>query len=205
MPLERGQLRRRVLVQELVDRQVSTADLDHDLATLDPYVDPARAKLIDAFRLAHEQDLELFLVRVVVDVVAERYVGDIRLDRYVELHLVGNIVEDVGELLDVQAELVVFPTEAGVIVPELLVELAHLIEQLEARLVGHVQFLLNLQHVVGRDLHLPLVLGQPFHAGPVLAFEFRNFLHKHIIVRLLIIAHLLKFSNVITLVSTDLF
>lgn len=72
-------------------------------------------------------------------------------------------------------------------------------------MVGHVQFLLNLQHVVGRDLHLPLVLGQPFHAGPVLAFEFRNFLHKHIYMRLLRIAHLFKFSNMVGLVATDLF
>ena len=72
-------------------------------------------------------------------------------------------------------------------------------------MVGLEAPLLQLQDVVCRRLDLSLKVALSLQAALVVAFEFRNFLHKHIDVRLLIIAHLLKFSDVITLVCTDLF
>ena len=68
LSLEGSQFGRRILLQEFVDGQITTANLDHNLATLYLDHDSALAKLVDALRLAHEHNLQLLLVGVAIDV-----------------------------------------------------------------------------------------------------------------------------------------
>ena len=154
--------------------------------------------MIDALRLTHEHDLQLLLVRVVVNVLSKFCVD--RISLYRDIH--GNSLLDIDELLLVLClQLFNIRFKSTYV----LFQSAHLLEQLETQLVGLEAPLLELQYVVRRRLDLPLKVALSLQAALVVAFEFRNFLHKHIDVRLLIIAHLLKFSDVITLVCTDLF
>ena len=73
-----------VLVQELVNGEESTANLDEDLASLDLDHHATGAELVDALRLAHEHDLQLLAVGVVVDVLGELQVDRVGLDRDVD-------------------------------------------------------------------------------------------------------------------------
>ena len=68
------------MVQELVDGQVATTDLDNDLASLDLDEHALRAKFVNAFRLPHEHDLELLAIRIVVNVLSKLGVDIVRLD-----------------------------------------------------------------------------------------------------------------------------
>ena len=74
----------RVLVQELVDGEVAAADLDLNLVTFNLDHDTARAELVDTFRLAHEHDLELLAVWVVIDVLRQLFVRWAVLNRDVD-------------------------------------------------------------------------------------------------------------------------
>ena len=73
-----------VLVQELVNGEESTANLDEDLASLDLDHHATGAELVDALRLAHEHDLQFLAVGVVVDVLGELQVDRVGLDRDVD-------------------------------------------------------------------------------------------------------------------------
>ena len=73
-----------VLVQELVNGEESTANLDEDLASLDLDHHATGAELVDALRLAHEHDLQLLAVGVVVDVLGKLQVDRVGLDRDVD-------------------------------------------------------------------------------------------------------------------------
>ena len=73
-----------VLVQELVNGEESTANLDEDLASLDLDHHATGAELVDALRLAHEHNLQLLAVGVVVDVLGKLQVDRVRLDRDVD-------------------------------------------------------------------------------------------------------------------------
>jgi len=68
--LEPFKLLRRVLIKELVDAEMATANLDHDLVTFYFDMDAALAEGIDAGSFAHEHDLKLLPVRVIVDVLS---------------------------------------------------------------------------------------------------------------------------------------
>ena len=83
-----------VLIQELVDGEVPTADLDLDLVSFDLDHDSARAKLVDALRLPHEHNLELLAIGVVVDVLSQLLVRGAVLDRDVDCNA-GLKVNDV--------------------------------------------------------------------------------------------------------------
>ena len=57
----------RVLVYELIDRQIAAANANLDATFLDSHIDLLRAKGIDALALSHEHDFQLVPVRIVVD------------------------------------------------------------------------------------------------------------------------------------------
>ena len=56
-----------VLIQELIDGKVATADLDVDLASVHSHCDLLRTKLVGSLRLSHEHNLKLRSFRIVVD------------------------------------------------------------------------------------------------------------------------------------------
>jgi len=60
-----------ILIDELVDGQVATSDLDLDFVLLDTDSDALLAELVDALSLSQEHDLQLCSVRVVVDILCE--------------------------------------------------------------------------------------------------------------------------------------
>ena len=80
VPLETLELNRSVLVEELVDGEEATSDLDLDLSALNLDHDATRSKLVDALGLAHEHDLQLLTVGVVVDVLCKFSVDRVLLD-----------------------------------------------------------------------------------------------------------------------------
>jgi len=96
--------------------------LDKDLAAFDLDAHTLLTELIDTLRLAHEHDLELVAVGEVVDVVAERHIDLVLLD--------GDVDSD-----------------AALQVDDVLLKGAHLLEQLQARLVRLETLLLDLLNV----------------------------------------------------------
>ena len=78
------ELDRRVLVQELIKREVATSNSDLNLVTHATNHYTLGTKLISAFRFAHEHDLQFLSVRVVVDVLCKLLVDCIVLDRDVD-------------------------------------------------------------------------------------------------------------------------
>ena len=129
-----------VLIKELVQGQVATANLDLNLVTHAHDAHALAAELINAVRLAHEHNLQLLPVGVVVDVLSELLV-----DRVI-LH--GNVDRDTRlEIDDVLSQrlnfaLVVF----------------HLLKHLELRRLRLVEFLLKLADVCRGALKLLLQL-----------------------------------------------
>ena len=94
MSVESCKLSRRVLIDEFVDGKVTSANLDRDFSTVNLDTDTTGSKLIDALRLSHEHDLELLLVRIVVDVFSQLRVNRVSLHWYVD----RNSLLDVDEL-----------------------------------------------------------------------------------------------------------
>ena len=80
LALEFLKLHRRVLIEKLVNREVTTADLDQDLVFLNFDADATGAKLVDALRLSQKHDLEFLSVRVVIDVLGKLHVDNVALD-----------------------------------------------------------------------------------------------------------------------------
>ena len=80
MSVKCSELSGRVLVQEFVDGEVTSAHFDRNLSTVDFDADSTGAELIYTFRLSHEHDLELLLVRIVVDILGQLGVNDIGLN-----------------------------------------------------------------------------------------------------------------------------
>lgn len=70
----------RVLVQELVDAQVATTHSDVNLIFVNLNDDALGTELVDALRLAHEQNLKLLAVGVVIDVLGDLLVYLVVLD-----------------------------------------------------------------------------------------------------------------------------
>lgn len=68
------------MVEELVNGEESTSDLDLDLSALNLDHDATRSKLVDALGLAHKHDLQLLTVGVVVDVLCKFCVDHVLLD-----------------------------------------------------------------------------------------------------------------------------
>ena len=80
LSLELLELSRRVLIQELVQGEVAAANSDFDVVLLDLDSDSLGSKLVDALRLAHEHNLELGPLGVVVDEFSELSVDWVLLD-----------------------------------------------------------------------------------------------------------------------------
>ena len=59
----------RILVQELIDGEISTADFNCNLISLNLDSDSLRAKLVNTRRFAHKHDLQLLAVWIVVDIL----------------------------------------------------------------------------------------------------------------------------------------
>ncbi len=83
-PLELLQFLRSVLVQKLIDGEVTASDLDHDLVSGDFDVDATRAELVDTLLFSHEHDLQFLAVGVVVDVLGQLFVDGAILCRNVD-------------------------------------------------------------------------------------------------------------------------
>ena len=69
------------MVDELIDRQESSSNLNLDLVPFDLDHDTLRAELIDALRFTHEHDLHLGPIRVIVDVLRKAFINIVSLDR----------------------------------------------------------------------------------------------------------------------------
>ena len=63
------QLNRNVLVQELVDLEPASANLDEEVIPFDFDLDPTSTELVYALLHAQEHDLELSAVGIVIDVL----------------------------------------------------------------------------------------------------------------------------------------
>jgi len=139
----------RVLVEELVKGEVTTTDFDLDLVTDTAHPNALSAELVHTFRLAHEHNLELLSVRVVVDVFSQLLVDHVILD--------GDVHSDARlQIDDVLAEL--FGLLVGLINLSLVV--FHLLEHLQLHCLGLVELFLELGDV-GRStfkLYLELAL-----------------------------------------------
>ena len=129
-----------VLIKELVQGQVATANLDLNLVTHAHDAHALAAELINAVRLAHEHNLQLLPVGVVVDVLSELLV-----DRVI-LH--GNVDRDTRlEIDDVLSQRLNF-----------VLVVFHLLKHLELRRLRLVEFLLKLADVCRGALKLLLQL-----------------------------------------------
>ena len=79
-PIEPLKLLRGVLVQEFVNREETSTDLDLDLASLHLHHDLTGSKLVDSLRLTHEHDLQLLSLWVVVEVLSKLRVNLVSLN-----------------------------------------------------------------------------------------------------------------------------
>ena len=123
-------------------------------------MDTTLAELVDTRRLSHEHDLELLAVRVVVDVLCQLGVDCVRLD--------GDVNSDSAlKVNDVLLQ--------GLY---LGLKVAHLLQQLQARLVRLEALLLKLHDVVCGRLHLPMELVFVVEKAFVLGLERVIFLKK---------------------------
>ena len=159
-PVQFFKLSRSVLIQELVDGEEATTDLDLDLSTLDFDHDLAGTELVDALRLSHEHDLQLLAIRVVVDILRKVSVDRVSLDRDVDSDARLHVQDVLLESLNLDLE----PADA--------------FEQLQARLVCLEASGFDLQDVVRGDLQFPLQVLLVVQQALVLAFELSIFLHK---------------------------
>ena len=125
-PLE---LYRRVLVQELVDREEASTNLDFDLSSRHFDEDFASAKLVDTLGLSHEHNLELLSFRIVVDVLGKFHVNLVSLHRNVDCDTVLDGKNILLECLHIDP------------VPLLLI--TQLLEQFKGKLVGIEALLLE--------------------------------------------------------------
>ena len=152
--------------------------MDQNLASLYLHADTLGAELVNSVRLAHEHDLELVTVGVVVDVLCEFSVNRVGLDRNVDSNTSFK-VDDVG-LKSFDFSLKVF----------------HLLQQLKTSAVGFEALCLDTLNVSGCSLQLSLKFVLVIKKALVLLLKCSIFLYKYIYVRLLLIAHLFKLGDV---------
>jgi len=140
LALQLLQLLGRVLVEELVDGEVAAAHPYLDVVLLYFDGDSLRAELVNALGFAHEHDLELGAVGVVVDVLGQLLVDHVFLDGDVDRNSLLEVDDVLLELADLHL---------GVL---------ELLEELETNLIALVNLLLHRHHEVGRLLELVLNL-----------------------------------------------
>ena len=149
----------RVLIQELVDAEVASTNLDQDLAALDLDAHSLLTKLVDTLRLAHKHDLKFAAFGVVVDVIAQSFVHSIRLNR------------------DVNGD-------AGLKVNNVLLKVLDLLEELKTSLIRLEALVLDLLNIVRSFLELDLQLSLFRVDLLILALKLFVLLHNYINVRL---------------------
>lgn len=106
LPLQQLQLCRRVLVEELVDGEVASADTNVDLVFVNADQHALASELIDTLRLAHEHDLQLLAVRVVVDVLSDSLVDCVALDRDVDCDAALQVNDVVAKCFNLDLHLI---------------------------------------------------------------------------------------------------
>ena len=72
-----------MLVQELVDAHVASANSDLNLVLLDSHIDALSTELVHTRALSHEHEFELVTVGVIVDELSDATIDEILFDRYV--------------------------------------------------------------------------------------------------------------------------
>ena len=149
----------RVLIQELVDAEVASTNLDQDLAALDLDAHSLLTKLVDTLRLAHKHDLKFAALGIVVDVIAQSFVHSIRLNRDVN----GN---------------------AGLKINNVLLKVLDLLEELKTSLIRLEALVLDLLNIVRSFLELDLQLSLFRVDLLILALKLFVLLHNYINVRL---------------------
>lgn len=130
-----------VLLEELFDSKIASADPDIDLAVVDLDAYLLGAKAVDARIESNEHDLELALVRDVVEIIGECHVDRIALDRDVDSCQSLKLLHLLLQLL------------------QLLICLFELLEQLVCRQVRFVDSLLLVQDVVAGIVQFLLELS----------------------------------------------
>ena len=159
LALQLLQLSWRVLIQELVDAEVASTNLDQDLAALDLDAHSLLTKLVDTLRLAHKHDLKFAALGIVVDVIAQSFVHSIRLNRDVN----GN---------------------AGLKINNVLLKVLDLLEELKTSLIRLEALVLDLLNIVRSFLELDLQLSLFRVDLLILALKLFVLLHNYINVRL---------------------
>ena len=90
-----------MLVQELIDAHVASADPDLDLVLFDSHSDFLGAELVGALTLPHEHQLKLITIWVVVDKLCNAAIDCIIFDWHVDGYTgfqVDNVVFEVNVL-----------------------------------------------------------------------------------------------------------
>ena len=159
LALQLLQLSWRVLIQELVDAEVASTNLDQDLAALDLDAHSLLTKLVDTLRLAHKHDLKFAALGIVVDVIAQSFVHSIRLNRDVNCN-------------------------AGLKINNVLLKVLDLLEELKTSLIRLEALVLDLLNIVRSFLELDLQLSLFRVDLLILALKLFVLLHNYINVRL---------------------
>ena len=145
------------------------------------------AENVSALGLANERELEFPFVGIIIQIMAKLCIY--------RISLVWNVYVESGQ----------YVLDVGLQSLDFCLVIAHLVQQVYASLVCLEVLVLQLRDVVSARLDLllqhVLLVEQLF----VLPLELSNFLHKQINVRLLLLAHLFKFSNVVRLIAAHLF
>ena len=165
--LEFLKLNRRVLVEELVDGQVTTANTNLDVVLLDLDSDTLRAELVDTLGLTHEHDLQLLTLGIVVDVFGEFLVDRI----FLHWDVNGDSLLQVDDVLLEACNL-----NLGVF---------QLLEHLKAYLVRLVNLFLHDESELRRLLQLQLKSRLDFQLHGQLFAEALVFLREHVVALLL--------------------
>ena len=125
-----------VLVEELIEGEVTSTNLDLNLVTNAAYPYALCAELVHSLRLTHEHDLELLSVGVVVDVLSQLLVKCIVLDWDIHGDASLQIDDVLAQLFDLVVGLIKLP-----------LVLLHLLEHVQLHGLRLVEFLLELADV----------------------------------------------------------
>ena len=205
MPVQSSEFSWRVLVQELIYRQIASSDLDRNLSPVDFHTDTARAELIDTFRLTHEHDLQFRLVRVLVDVLGKlciyRVIFDwnvdcnprLDVDKFLVMLLIHSLdcrfysrsklllellclmSEFLFEVFDVNSVAFLFISQVFFPLFDLVSMLSQLLKKLQTGLIRAKTPLLKLHIKVSRSLDFPLKRIDSLTETLVVALELVDF------------------------------
>ena len=137
-----------ILVQELIEREEATTHADLDIVLFYLHGDPLRSELIDSLRLAHEHDLELLTVWVVVDVLCEFLINRVTFHWDID----GNARFQIDDVLMKRVDLVL-------VIFDLVFRILQLLQHVKLRRLGIVELFLKLNDVRRCTLKLFLELS----------------------------------------------